>query len=142
MPREGGTVRTVANPLCCTSRDTLPRLFTVPRGTPSPAEPFCTRTRRGGSLVVSTGCPTVTVALPCCGGRGTGKRLEDWSDAEPYTTRLQRPLAPTSNHSPERTPNCRSDTASIPMDRTRPRYSQTLDRTSTHHPRTDSSLRR
>src|SRR5215510_3311960 len=75
MPREGGTVRTVANPLCCTSRDTLPRLFTVPRGTPSPAEPFCTRTRRGGSLVVSTGCPTVTVALPCCGGRGTGKRL-------------------------------------------------------------------
>src|SRR5262245_65291702 len=75
MPREGGTVRTVANPLCCSSRETLPRLFTVPRGTPSPAEPFCTNTCREGPLVVRTGRPTLTVALPCCGARGTGNRL-------------------------------------------------------------------
>ena len=45
-PRDGGEVRTLIIPLACTSRETLPRLLTVPRGIPIPA----VRTSAGSSV--------------------------------------------------------------------------------------------
>jgi hypothetical protein len=73
--REGGAVRTVANPVCCTWCETFPRLLTVPLGIPNPAVPFCTSTREGRPPAVSTGCPTTTVAVPRSGGAGVGNRF-------------------------------------------------------------------
>lgn len=73
--RAGGAEWTVANPLRSTWRETFCRLFT-PRGTPRPAEPDCTRTRRGGAAAMAViPCPTITVVVPLTGGCGFVNRL-------------------------------------------------------------------
>ena len=71
--RTGAAGRTVADPFRCTSFETLLRLLIAPRGTPSPALPFCT-TRRRGTPEEMPGWPTVTVAVPVVGATGGLKR--------------------------------------------------------------------
>src|SRR5579862_9704642 len=74
-PRAGGEVPTLIIPLACTSRETLLRLLTVPRGIPIPAVPFLTNTRCGDVVLTpANGRPTVTVAVPRVGGCGVLKR--------------------------------------------------------------------
>src|SRR5215471_1092406 len=73
LARTAVEVCTVAEPFCWTCCETLCRLFTAPRGTPSPAMPFWT-TSLLGMLLLNTGCPTMTVAAPAVGGTGGLKR--------------------------------------------------------------------
>jgi len=73
MLRFGGAVCTVANPAFCTWPETF-RRFDVPRGTPNPAIPGVTNTRRGGIAEAAVSPrPTASVAVPRVGGCGGEK---------------------------------------------------------------------
>src|SRR5437762_7928285 len=75
LPR-ASVLTSTARSFLLTSRSTRSRLRTVPRGMPNPADPGVMVTRcatPAGGLTVSPR-PSITVARPRTGGRGTGVR--------------------------------------------------------------------